>query len=119
MGSLVYGATTDISLNCESDMTVWATLTDVNDTNNRSDTLSIENGAGKAKNVGIKLFKNNDQTPLSYGAQSSMKGNDNSWKLSNKGDRNPSVKLTGYYVRTGDITPGDVNAQAVITFSYQ
>ena len=124
VGSLVYGATTDISLNCQHGIEVWATLSDVNNPANRSDTLSIEKGASKAQNVGIKLFKNNDQTPLSYGAQSSVKGNENSWKLSNKGDRNPSVKLTGYYVRTadippGDITPGDVNAQAVITFSYQ
>lgn len=121
VGSLVYGATTDISLNCQHDIEVWATLSDVNNPANRTNTLSIESGTGKAQNVGIQLFKNNDQTPLSYGAQSSVKGNENSWKLSNSGDRNPSVKLTGYYVRTGtgDITPGDVNAQAVITFSYQ
>lgn len=120
--SLVYGANTNISLACDPNVEVWATLSDVNQPNNRSATLSIEKGNGKANGIGIQLFKNEERKPLKYGAPSPEMNNPNSWKFADRNVYNrsaPSVKLTGYYVRTGNIKPGDVRAQATITFSYQ
>lgn len=122
IGSLVYGARTDIQLDCSQAggvVTPYAVLHDVQDPNNRSDTLSIETGAGKATGIKIQLFKNDDQQALRYGPQSPLKNSENWWKFSERGIQHPSIRLTGYYIRTGTITPGDVNAQATITFSYQ
>ncbi|NBI42541.1 fimbrial protein [[Haemophilus] felis] len=129
VGDLLYGATAQLQLDCSQAggvVTPYAVLHDVNNPNNRSDTLSIETGSGKATGVGIKLFKDNDATALKYGAADINRTSTNNWalpanawKFADRGTQFPTVRLTGYYVRTGNITPGDVNAQATITFSYQ
>ncbi|MGX2974180.1 fimbrial protein [Ursidibacter arcticus] len=124
IGSLVYGASTNILLDCSKtgqNVFVRATLTDHNDINNTSDTLKIERGANTAEGIGIKLFKDNDTNALAYSPVSlEIGGNKGVFDVSKtRGELYPSMKLTGYYIRTGNITPGDVRAQATITFSYQ
>lgn len=122
VGNLVYGATTDITLDCNKagNITVYAVLSDANNPSNRSDRLSIKQGTGKAKGVAIQVFKNQENSPVRYGPQSAEKKTENWWQLSsNNQDRNPKVKLTGYYLRTGKIRPGVVEGTATITFSYQ
>ncbi|EAA0562733.1 type 1 fimbrial protein [Salmonella enterica subsp. enterica serovar Lexington] len=73
-----------------------------------------------ATGIGLRLYKNNDSSPLSFGPNSSIKGNLNQWKLSAGTESMPSVVLRANYINTnGSPTAGTVNGVTTITFSYQ
>ncbi|HEI2772847.1 TPA: fimbrial protein [Escherichia coli] len=119
-GKEQFGGQTRLSLNCESGVTAWATLTDATTPGNRTDILTLSSNS-TASGVGIKLYKDDSATALKFGPDSAIKGNINQWQFSkNNTERNPSVVLKAYYVNTsGNISPGTVNAISTITFSYQ
>lgn len=116
----VQGGEVDIRLLCQDGIDVYATLTDASQSMNRTDILTLSNDS-TAKGFGIKLYKNNEVTAISYGDDSSIKGNRNQWHFSNyRGETNPHIKLKANYVKTADSTmPGSVKSIATITFSYQ
>ncbi|HFV9915591.1 TPA: fimbrial protein [Salmonella enterica subsp. diarizonae serovar 61:l,v:z35] len=118
-GSELQGGTTSISLNCQTGVSVFATLTDATTPSNTSNLLSLTPDS-TATGVGLRLYKNNDSTPLSFGPDSPVKGNLNQWRLSAGTEAMPSVVLRANYVNTnGTPTAGTVNGVTTITFSYQ
>ncbi|WP_025373416.1 fimbrial protein [Advenella mimigardefordensis] len=118
------------SLQCDPGITVFATLTDANNTSNTGDTLT---NTGSAKGVGVQLLQTsrafsttncNPGSPCRFGPDSSAKGNTNQWQISQGKTQlatssNPSISFQARYVRTGAMQPGDVRAVSTITFSYQ
>ncbi|EKH5790513.1 F17G fimbrial adhesin [Escherichia coli O8] len=118
-GDEVVAGTTSLKLQCDAGVTVWATLTDATTPSNRSDILTLT-GASTATGVGLRIYKNTDSTPLKFGPDSPVKGNENQWQLSTGTETSPSVRLYVKYVNTGEgINPGTVNGISTFTFSYQ
>lgn len=116
----VQGGEVNIQLQCQDGIDVFATLNDATQHGNRSNILTLTTDS-TAKGVGLRLYKNNETTAISYGADSPNKGNKNQWHFSNyRGEINPRIKLKANYIKTANtITPGSVKAVATITFSYQ
>lgn len=116
----VQGGEVNIQLQCQDGIDVFATLNDATQHGNRSNILTLTTDS-TAKGVGLRLYKNNETTAISYGADSPNKGNQNQWHFSNyRGEINPRIKLKANYIKTENtITPGSVKAVATITFSYQ
>ncbi|CBY86607.1 fimbrial protein [Haemophilus influenzae] len=122
-----YGGKFQIRLTCPTTsddnnkkIAAYMTLTDQTDPSNRGDILTLT-PQSTAQGVGIKLYKNNDASALSYGPDSSLKGTENQWKFSSRdGEEKPTVEFKAFYVnKDGNITGGTVNAVATYTFSYQ
>ncbi|MFU9077929.1 fimbrial protein [Proteus sp. LHD240705] len=116
----VQGGEVNIQLQCQDGIDVYATLNDATQHGNRSDILTLATDS-TAKGVGLRLYKNNEVTAISYGSDTPNKGNQNQWHFSNyRGEINPRIKLKANYIKTENtITPGSVKAVATITFSYQ
>lgn len=118
------GNSVDFRIDCPSTtqgLTVEATLTDANDATNLTSTLSLANGPREATGVGIRLLAP-DGSPILYGAASAVRDNKNQFKLFSTGTAAETrfVSLPVQLVQTEDtIRPGKINAQAIITFSYQ
>ncbi len=118
-GDEVVAGSTMLRLQCDAGVTVWATLTDATTPSNRSDILTLT-GTSTATGVGLRIYKNTDSTPLKFGPDSPVKGNENQWQLSSGTETLPSATLNVRYVNTGEgINPGTVNGISTFTFSYQ
>ncbi|EBC7388299.1 adhesin [Salmonella enterica] len=118
-GSELQGGITNISLKCQTGVSVFATLTDATTPSNISNVLTLT-PESTATGIGLRLYKNNDSSPLSFGPNSPIKGNLNQWKLSAGTESMPSVVLRANYINTnGSPTAGTVNGVTTITFSYQ
>ncbi len=109
-----------LGLQCDQGVKVYATMTDASNPLNTSDTLSLGKGSG-AGGVGIKIYREKATTPVSYGPDSSAKGNTNQWYVDTAGANGAiGLSFVAKYVKTGTtVTPGSVEAQSTITFSYQ
>lgn len=119
MNSEVFGGAVRLQLRCQTDIDVFATLTDATNPANNSSILSLSN-TSTAKGIGLRLYKNGSSEALSFGPDSSTKGNINQWKVSQyRGELSPVVNLSVNYIKNGEINPGTVNALTTITFSYQ
>ncbi len=121
--------TAQFPLRCDPGISVFATLTDANNTSNTGNTLT---NTGSAKGVGVQLLQTSPSfstancaqgSPCRFGPDSSAKGNTNQWQAgpshTNSASRNPTISFRARYVRTGALQPGDVRAVSTITFSYQ
>ncbi|EMW9312560.1 fimbrial protein [Salmonella enterica] len=118
-GDEVFAGMVNIRLQCDPEVTVFASLTDSTNPANRSDLLTLA-GASTARGVGLKIYRNEDPAALKFGADSPVKGNENQWRLSVGAETSPSVQLKARYINTGGyITPGTVTGISTITFSYQ
>lgn len=126
-GKETYGGKFKISLHCPNAtddngkrLVAFMTLTDQSDPSNVTDILSLS-PESTATGVGIRLYKEQETTPLKYGAASSQKGNQNQWQFSKRaGEERPTVNFRAYYVnKTGNLSPGTVKAIAIYTLSYQ
>ena len=109
-----------LGLQCDSGVKVYATMTDASNPLNSTDTLSL--GAGStASGVGIRIYRENETTPVSYGPDSAANGNANQWYVGTAGSNGVvGLSFVAKYAKTGTtITPGSVAAQSTITFSYQ
>lgn len=108
-------------LNCAAGdgISVYATISDANSPMTQGTSLSTNlNG------VGVSLTRETNLTsgfvPVQLGPQSTIQGNPNQFQLSNSGTTSPFIRIRGQYVKTGQtVDVGSVNAQALITFSYQ
>lgn len=118
-GDEVLAGQANLRLQCDSGVTVWATLTDSTNPGNTSDMLTLTDNS-TATGIGLKIYKNEDSSALQFGPDSYVKGTQNQWQLSNGTESSPSVNLKVKYVNTmGTITPGTVNGIVTYTFSYQ
>jgi len=101
---------------------VFATMTDVSAPLNTANVLSLANSSS-AKGVGIQIYREDTSTPVSFGPDSPLKGNLNQWYVGTATEQTGGrvgLSFTAGYVKTQPkITPGAVNAQSTITFSYQ
>ncbi|OOE61634.1 fimbrial protein [Salinivibrio kushneri] len=113
-----------ISLMCDPNVSVYATMTDVNNPDYVGNILK-PSPSSVAKGVGLQLFKYNDKTPINFGPDSPHKGNINQWYVgggSNTPERSYTIPFKARYIKLpneSDITPGEFQAEASITFSYQ
>lgn len=114
-----------VTLQCDSGLGVYATMTDQNDIGNSSDTLVLTPGSGNiATGVGVRFLKESNQAVV-YGPSTSAvepaSPAPGQWEVKQKNNSNNifSFILTPEYIQTADpITPGDANAVASITFAY-
>ncbi|WP_172666936.1 fimbrial protein [Pseudomonas chlororaphis] len=110
-----------VAVDCDPDISVYATMTDATTPANTSDTLSLGRGSG-ADGIGLKLYKSGESTPVKFGPDSSGKNNTNQWYVgkSSTGNRNITIPFQARYVQTKPkIETGKVEASSTITFSYQ
>ncbi|WP_213665454.1 fimbrial protein [Pseudomonas sp. RC4D1] len=111
-----------VSLKCDSGIGVYASMTDLSDPGNSKENLTLIPSTNTAKGVAVRFLDEN-QNAISYGPPSAFVGSLNQWKVKSSSDPNEvSFKLYPQYVMTGtasDVTPGDANAMASITFAYE
>jgi len=110
-----------VGLNCDANVSVYATLTDASNPANTGSALSLAPGS-TAAGIGIQILKKGEGTPLSFGPDSSRKGNINQWMVGKSSTANTqlSVPFEARYVKVAEtIKPGSVSARGTITFSYQ
>ncbi|HDZ8912413.1 TPA: fimbrial protein [Aeromonas hydrophila] len=109
-----------IYLQCESNVHVFASMTDQSNITNNTSILSLtkdSSGAG----VGVRFFFNEDSEPVVFGPDISSHGQSNQRDLNILTSSNKTyvLNLKSHYVRTGEIKFGRVSALASLTFSYQ
>ncbi len=111
-----------VELSCDSDVTPWMTISDASNAGNTSNVIKLSPDS-TASGVGVQVFYNNQPMAKPLGLDSSSKGNPNQFQVNNKTTGNGqhvSVPLQFKYIRTEQVvTPGDANAAATVTFSYQ
>ncbi|WP_083452052.1 fimbrial protein [Candidatus Burkholderia verschuerenii] len=107
-----------LNLTCSVAAKVYVTLTDAVNTGNRSTTLSLDPNS-VAAGVGIQVLFNS--TPVAYGADTSVAGNQNQWLAGSASAGPMSIPLVARYVRTSSskITMGRLTGKATFTMSYQ
>lgn len=111
-----------VELSCDSGLTPWMTISDASNAGNTSNVIKLSPNS-TASGVGVQVFYNNQTVAKSLGLDSSSKGNPNQFQVNDKTTSNGqhvSVPLQFKYIRTEQVvTPGDANAAATVTFSYQ
>ena len=116
------GTSFDIGMRCQSGVAVYATMTDVNAPGSTG-TVLVPGSASTSAGVGIRLFRNGLPTPVAFGPDSSVAGNVNQWFVggaSSAGATNYTIPFVARYVQTAAaVMPGEVQAAATITLSYQ
>lgn len=111
-----------LGMNCSGGDTgktlgIFAVLTDQNEPDNRSETLSL-GGDSTAAGVGIQILRNG--SPLGYGPDSTASTAQNRWKVGNYGNVDVTIPLSARYIQTESVvTAGTVNARATFTVSYE
>lgn len=131
----VYGGETTISLHCPSQANVesYVTFTDNSNINNTTDILSLTRDSS-ARNIGLKIYVNDDTTATKFGPVHYNPGTENTRgqaitkqsymrKVSNahpNQELTHSLKLVAKYARLNNrpITPGTVKDEMMFTFSY-
>ncbi|MGO2333423.1 fimbrial protein [Providencia sp.] len=113
---------TDVTLRCDSGVVPWMTLTDASNVGNTSNIIGLS-PSSTASGVGVQVFYNNESTAKSLGIDSASKGNPNQFQVGNKSTGNGqmvTISLNFKYIRMQEsVTPGDANATASVTLSYQ
>ncbi|WP_431223569.1 fimbrial protein [Serratia sp. L9] len=105
---------------CDSGVKLHATMTDGTNPANTGNILTMGSGA-TASGVGVQILRND--TPISFGPDSSAPGNTNQWYIGTAGsmDNEPfTIPLKARYLQTEPtLVAGSVKARATVTFSYQ
>ncbi|MDF3863927.1 fimbrial protein [Pseudomonas denitrificans (nom. rej.)] len=118
VGTIAGNASFSVRLNCSAGMNVYMTLTDGNNLGNTSDTLSLSPSPTMARGVGIQVRRNG--TPVRFGPDSSLAGNANQFAIGASPNGALDVPFTANYIKTEvAVAPGDANAVATYTLSYQ
>lgn len=110
-----------ITLDCEEDVRVHATMTDASDPANTTDILTLAPGS-TASGVGIQVLRDNGTTPVNFGPDSANAGNPNQWYIATTplGGARVDVPFVARYAQSGaKVSVGSVMARSTITFSYQ
>ncbi|WP_419236849.1 fimbrial protein [Serratia fonticola] len=113
---------TNIELSCDSGVVPWMTISDASNSSNTSNIIQLSPDS-TAAGVGVQVFYNNQATAKPLGLDSTSKDNLNQFQVGNRTTGNGqvvSIPLQFKYIRTQEaVTPGDANAAATVTFSYQ
>lgn len=112
-----------VSLNCDNNLNVYASMSDYHDPGNTTDMLTLSpEGAKTASGVRVRLLKeNNGGTPVVFGPRIAIldTGAAHQWQVKSVSDGNhKEFSLRPQYIKTGPISPGVANARASITFAY-
>lgn len=110
-----------LGLQCDANLSVYATLTDATNPANTGNVLSLAKNS-TASGLGIQIMKQGTTSPLNFGPDSSAKGNTNQWLVGKSGTSASVIKVPfeARYIKTEEtIKPGTVSALSTITFSYQ
>ncbi len=122
VGSTAIGTAFDMLLTCDSHVQLHAVMTDATNPANMTDILTLSVGS-KARGIGYRLL--HEDSPVSYGPDSSRKGTKNQFLAWSGGPGLPrkapvTLRFSVLYVQTEDvIEAGTADAVATITFSYQ
>ena len=110
-----------IGLQCDPNVSVYATMTDISNPANVSDTLGLY-GSSAASGFGLKLYRDGQAAAVRFGPDSSAAGTTNQWfvgKSSSSGGTF-SLPFSVRYIRTAQNGQlGEIRAGSSITFSYQ
>jgi type 1 fimbria pilin len=118
VGTTAGNAGFSVRLNCSTGMNVYMTLTDANNLGNTSDILSLSPSAAQARGVGVQIRRNG--TPVRFGPDSSVAGNTNQFSLGASPNGVLDIPFTANFIKTNVVVaPGDANAVATYTLSYQ
>jgi type 1 fimbria pilin len=104
-----------IGLSCQPGSNINVTFTDATNPSNRSSNLSLATGS-TAQGVALQILYSG--SPLNYGADSEVAGNQNQFYVGPSASTT-SIPLTARYVSVGPVTPGMVTGLATFTMSYQ
>lgn len=120
VGSTVGNASYTISLSCDADVNLKATVSDQTNKTNTSNIVTLTPSSA-AHGLGVQVFYNGSTTPLALGPDNSSIGNLNQFSIARTSSNNQTmnVPLQFKYIRTGAITAGSANAIVGLTFSYQ
>lgn len=110
----------DISLNCSGARTnVFMTLTDAVNPANRTSTLAAASG-NTATNIGVQILRGDGTTPVNFGPDSPIAGNQNQFSVGAANNSALNVRLIARYRQTAaSPTAGKVRAMMTFTMSYQ
>lgn len=111
-----------IGLNCQAGIALYATMSDITSPNNTSNILTLS-PSSTASGIGLQLWANGANTPVSFGPASSAQGNLNQWYVGGNSSSAAAMYTIPFIARyvqiSGKLTAGTVNAISTITFSYQ
>lgn len=111
-----------IQLDCEPSVQVFAGVSDgLAPSNMLTTVLTLSDDGTPAKGVGVQMFRDDNPSPLWLGLDSTDSGA-HQWLLGNSGAAGGTVSTTLYskYIKTAaKVEGGDVNAIALVTFSYR
>ncbi|RQR29031.1 type 1 fimbrial protein [Burkholderia sp. Bp9143] len=105
----------NIGLSCKTGSGVYVTLTDLTDTGNTGNQLTLTPDS-TAKGVKLQILK--DGQPVSYGPDSGAIGNPNQWYVGPSASTN-HIPLSAQYIATDRVSAGKVKGVATFTMSYQ
>lgn len=106
-GSETFGGQFNIGLSCDENVIVTSVIKDNSDPDNMTNVLTLDKHLSTATGVGIRLYR--AEQPIQLKTE---------WEFS-RNLRQPNVLFTAKYVNTeGKVTPGLVNATAIVSFSY-
>ena len=123
-------ASISIGMECDSGVSVYATMTDAEHPENRSDVL-LPSSSSQVKGLGIQFSREGapEGEYIRFGPDSSAAGNANQWLFCGSGGGQGCGAATGVHslqlkarykrIGTSDVLPGRFEALATITFSYQ
>lgn len=118
VGTTDGNANFNIRLNCNTGMNVYMTLSDANNLGNTSNTLTLSPSPVQAKGVGIQVRRSG--SPIRFGPDSSVAGNTNQISLGASPNGVLTIPFTANYIKTATtVSPGEANAVATYTLSYQ
>lgn len=121
IGSLSSGKSVNVNLRCDSNVKLYATVSDQSNMSNRTNTVTLSSDS-TAKGLGVQVFYNNSVSPIILGPDDSSKGATNQFSLfktTTAADEMVTLPFSFKYIRTGALSAGTANALVGITLSYQ
>jgi len=105
----------NIALSCKAGSNVYVTLTDLTDSGNLTNQLTLTQDSS-AKGVKLRILRNGN--PVNYGPDSAATTTPNQWYVGPSATTT-SIPLSAQYIATGQVSPGTVKGVATFTMSYQ
>ncbi|EMW3366238.1 type 1 fimbrial protein [Proteus mirabilis] len=120
IGSTSKSQAKPISVTCDSNVHLYASMTDQSTYSNNTDILTLTSDSD-ASGIGIQFFFNDNPTPVVYGPDINAIGQPNQRLLhiTTSNNENYILNLSTRYITTGTLKPGKANGLASLTFSYQ
>lgn len=118
VGTTAGNASFNIRLACSTGMNVFMTFTDASNPGNTSDLLGLSASPQQASGVALQVRRLG--TPVKFGPDSSVAGNDGQIALGASPNGPLDIPFTANFIKTDAVVRGgDANAVATFTLSYQ